>query len=105
MQVKLLFLTDMLRLFQASHDNRRILLQQSVWQDWMLALGYLAPQTSAQHRCQELVYQIFQVLLYHAIKLEWGGWRVWVDTLAIVHSKVSIAFGTSPRSSAVCYFF
>lgn len=29
------------------------------------------------------------MLLHHAIKHEYGGWRVWVDTLAIVHSKVS----------------
>ena len=29
------------------------------------------------------------MLLHHAIKFEYGGWRVWVDTLAIVHSKVS----------------
>jgi hypothetical protein len=28
------------------------------------------------------------MLLHHAIKHEYGGWRVWVDTLAIVHSKV-----------------
>lgn len=28
------------------------------------------------------------MLLHHAIKYEFGGWRVWVDTLAIVHSKV-----------------
>lgn len=36
-----------------------------------------------------MVYAIFRILLYHAIKYEWGGWRVWVDTLAITHSKVS----------------
>ncbi len=31
------------------------------------------------------------MLLHHAIKFEYGGWRVWVDTLAIVHSKVWFA--------------
>lgn len=30
------------------------------------------------------------MLLHHAIKHEYGGWRVWVDTLAIVHSKVKL---------------
>ncbi len=35
-----------------------------------------------------MVYAIFRILLYHAIKYEWGGWRVWVDTLSITHSKV-----------------
>ncbi|MED6293012.1 hypothetical protein CHARACLAT_006445, partial [Characodon lateralis] len=36
-----------------------------------------------------MVYNIFRILLYHAIKYEWGGWRVWVDTLSIAHSKVT----------------
>ena len=35
------------------------------------------------------MYSLFRSLLHHAIKYEYGGWRVWVDTLAIVHSKVS----------------
>ena len=34
------------------------------------------------------VYDMFSILLYHAIRHEYGGWRVWVDTLAIAHSKV-----------------
>ncbi|ETN81401.1 hypothetical protein NECAME_08530 [Necator americanus] len=37
----------------------------------------------------ELVYEMFAILLHHAIRYEYGGWRVWVDTLAIAHSKVS----------------
>jgi len=37
----------------------------------------------------DMVYSLFRMLLHHAIKHEYGGWRVWVDTLAIVHSKVS----------------
>ena len=41
------------------------------------------------------LFYIFRMLLHHAIKFEYGGWRVWVDTLAIVHSKVS-------ESSTVC---
>lgn len=34
-------------------------------------------------------FEKLRMLLHHAIKHEYGGWRVWVDTLAIVHSKVS----------------
>ncbi|XP_078481604.1 neurobeachin isoform X1 [Ciona intestinalis] len=90
MELKVTFLNDLLVLFQMSRDNRRILLQQSVWQDWMLELGHLRPRTVQERDCQELIFSIFKVLLYHAIKLEWGGWRVWVDTLAIVHAKVSL---------------
>lgn len=37
----------------------------------------------------DMIYTIFRMLLHHAIKYEFGGWRVWVDTLAIVHSKVA----------------
>lgn len=69
----------------------RSLLQCSVWQEWMLSLCYFNPQSSDEQKITEMVYAIFRILLYHAIKYEWGGWRVWVDTLAITHSKVSCA--------------
>ncbi|XP_077976450.1 neurobeachin-like isoform X2 [Styela clava] len=89
MTVRILFLNDLMRLFKNNRDNRRTLLQQSVWQDWMLSSSYLHPQTQNERICQQLVFSLFQILLFHAIKLEWGGWRVWVDTVAIVHSKVT----------------
>lgn len=44
---------------------------------------------SDEQKITEMVYAIFRILLYHAVKYEWGGWRVWVDTLSITHSKVS----------------
>merc|ERR1712202_112043 len=43
-----------------------------------------------QDKIQQLVYKLLEMLLFHAVKVEWGGWRVWVDTLAIVHSKISL---------------
>ncbi|XP_012499494.1 PREDICTED: neurobeachin-like [Propithecus coquereli] len=67
----------------------RCLLQCSVWQDWMFSLGYINPKNSEEQKITEMVYNIFRILLYHAIKYEWGGWRVWVDTLSIAHSKVT----------------
>lgn len=67
----------------------RCLLQCSVWQDWMFSLGYINPKSSEEQKITEMVYNIFRILLYHAIKYEWGGWRVWVDTLSIAHSKVT----------------
>lgn len=66
----------------------RSLLQCSVWQEWMLSLCCFNPKTSEEQKITEMVYTIFRILLYHAIKYEWGGWRVWVDTLSITHSKV-----------------
>ncbi|XP_051013134.1 neurobeachin isoform X5 [Acomys russatus] len=89
MEVRRLFLSDMIKLFSNSRENRRCLLQCSVWQDWMFSLGYINPKTSEEQKITEMVYNIFRILLYHAIKYEWGGWRVWVDTLSIAHSKVT----------------
>uniref|UniRef100_A0A8C8A375 Neurobeachin b n=1 Tax=Oryzias sinensis TaxID=183150 RepID=A0A8C8A375_9TELE len=61
----------------------------SVWQDWMFSLCYINPKNSEEQKISDMVYNIFRILLYHAIKYEWGGWRVWVDTLSIAHSKVT----------------
>ncbi|XP_032754257.1 neurobeachin isoform X1 [Rattus rattus] len=55
----------------------------------MFSLGYINPKSSEEQKITEMVYNIFRILLYHAIKYEWGGWRVWVDTLSIAHSKVT----------------
>ncbi|XP_062328262.1 neurobeachin isoform X2 [Osmerus eperlanus] len=89
MEVRRLFLSDMIKLFSSSRENRRCLLQCSVWQDWMFSLGYINPKNPEEQKIAEMVYNIFRILLYHAIKYEWGGWRVWVDTLSIAHSKVT----------------
>nr|XP_020468755.1 neurobeachin-like isoform X3 [Monopterus albus] len=89
MEVRRLFLSDMIKLFSNSRENRRCLLQCSVWQDWMFSLSYINPKNSDEQKITEMVYNIFRILLYHAIKYEWGGWRVWVDTLSIAHSKVT----------------
>uniref|UniRef100_A0A8C5D403 Neurobeachin n=1 Tax=Gadus morhua TaxID=8049 RepID=A0A8C5D403_GADMO len=89
MEVRRLFLSDMIKLFSNSRENRRCLLQCSVWQDWMFSLGYINPKSPEEQKITEMVYNIFRILLYHAIKYEWGGWRVWVDTLSIAHSKVT----------------
>uniref|UniRef100_A0A8C8A3D0 Neurobeachin n=1 Tax=Oryzias sinensis TaxID=183150 RepID=A0A8C8A3D0_9TELE len=89
MEVRRVFLSDMIKLFNNSRENRRSLLQCSVWQDWMLSLCFINPRNSEEQKITEMVYAIFRILLYHAIKYEWGGWRVWVDTLSITHSKVA----------------
>uniref|UniRef100_A0A674D5F9 Neurobeachin n=1 Tax=Salmo trutta TaxID=8032 RepID=A0A674D5F9_SALTR len=89
MEVRRLFLSDMIKLFSNSRENRRCLLQCSVWQDWMFSLGYINPKNPEEQKMMEMVYSLFRILLYHAIKYEWGGWRVWVDTLSIAHSKVT----------------
>lgn len=61
----------------------------SVWQEWLIAMAYIHPKNTEEQKISDMVYSLFRMLLHHAIKYEYGGWRVWVDTLAIVHSKVS----------------
>lgn len=89
MEVKKLFLSDMTVLCNGNRENRRTVLQMSVWQEWLIALAYIHPKNQEEVRISDIVYSLFRMLLHHAIKYEYGGWRVWVDTLAIVHSKVS----------------
>ena len=67
----------------------RTVLQMSVWQDWLFSMAYVYPRNDDEQRITELVMSLFRMLLHHAIKFEYGGWRVWIDTLAILHSKVS----------------
>ncbi|CAI9541959.1 unnamed protein product [Staurois parvus] len=55
----------------------------------MLSLCYFNPKNIEEQKITEMVYAIFRILLYHAVKYEWGGWRVWVDTISITHSKVT----------------
>lgn len=55
-------------------------------------MAYIHPKTLEEQKISDMVYSLFRMLLHHAIKHEYGGWRVWVDTLAIVHSKVTCSF-------------
>merc|ERR1712032_1474526 len=88
-EVKKLFLSDMTLLCNNNRENRRTVLQMSVWQEWLISLAVIHPNSEEEHRISDMVFSLFRMLLHHAIKFEYGGWRVWVDTLAIVHSKVS----------------
>lgn len=90
MEVKRLFLSDMTLLCNSNRENRRTVLQMSVWQEWLIAMAYIHPKSTDEQKISDMVYSLFRMLLHHAIKHEYGGWRVWVDTLAIVHSKVSL---------------
>ncbi|KJH44683.1 hypothetical protein DICVIV_09290 [Dictyocaulus viviparus] len=89
MRVKKLFLLDIINMCRDGKDNRRTILQMSVWQEWLISISYVFPKSEAEVEISELIYEVFSILLQHAIRYEYGGWRVWVDTLAIAHSKVS----------------
>ncbi|CAI5445927.1 unnamed protein product [Caenorhabditis angaria] len=87
--IKKCFLIDIINMCRESKDNRRTILQMSVWQDWLIGLAYVFHTNESQNEVSELVWEAFSILLHHALRHEYGGWRVWVDTLAIAHSKVS----------------
>ena len=83
--IKNLFITDLWKLLVNNRDNRRLVLQMSVWQNWLINLC-----EDNNDLVRDQILAIFRILLYHAIKYEYGGWRVWIDTLAIIHAKVSL---------------
>ncbi|VDO39425.1 unnamed protein product [Haemonchus placei] len=97
MRVKKSFLLDMINMCRDGKDNRRTILQMSVWQEWLISISYVFPKTESE--ITELVYEMFAILLHHAIRYEYGGWRVWVDTLAIAHSKLEKTLATIRVSS------
>uniref|UniRef100_A0A0X3PXG3 Neurobeachin n=1 Tax=Schistocephalus solidus TaxID=70667 RepID=A0A0X3PXG3_SCHSO len=97
LHVRQTFLEHLLSLCINHEENRRAILQMSVWQDWVIGLASLFPTTRQNAFATATVMEILRVLLYHALRYEYGGWRVWIDTLAILHSR--IAFEEYRRSS------
>ncbi|OTF70613.1 hypothetical protein BLA29_011068, partial [Euroglyphus maynei] len=92
-----MFINDLWSLLINNRDNRRFVLQMSVWQNWLINLI-----ENKNELITNQILAIFRILLYHAIKYEYGGWRVWIDTLAIIHAKISYddfteQFGKSSR--------
>ncbi|CAD5217413.1 unnamed protein product [Bursaphelenchus okinawaensis] len=102
MEVKRIYVIDLIKMCKESRENRRIVLQMSVWQEWLISLAYVYPKNDMEATISELVYELFAILLYHAIRLEYGGWRVWVDTLAIAHSKVSMEKNLRKSKEKAC---
>ncbi|CAF4931711.1 unnamed protein product [Rotaria sp. Silwood1] len=87
--IKLRFLDDLILLASASRENRRTILQMSVWQDYLFGLAYVYPTHEIQFEITDRVFDLLKILLHHAIKYEYGGWRVWIDTLSILHGRIT----------------
>ena len=87
--IKKKFLNDLIWLCSSSRDNRRTILQMSVWQEFLIGLAHVYPINNNEIEITDLVFKLFKILLNHATKFEYGGWRVWIDTLSILHSRVS----------------
>ncbi|OAF67284.1 hypothetical protein A3Q56_04940 [Intoshia linei] len=86
LDVVIIFLEDLYRLVVKSGINRRLILQLTVWQNWVYSLSFLRPSCDKENKINELIVDIIIVLLHHALKYENCGWRVWVDTISIIHS-------------------
>lgn len=61
----------------------------SVWQEFLIGMAYVYPIDQEEIELTDLVFKAFKILLHHAVKFEYGGWRVWIDTLSILHSRVA----------------
>lgn len=60
----------------------------SVWQEYLLGLAHVYPSDERQTEITDRVFELLKILLHHAITVEFGGWRVWIDTLSILHGRV-----------------
>ncbi|CAF4789818.1 unnamed protein product [Rotaria sp. Silwood1] len=74
--IKLRFLDDLVLLAFASRENRRTILQMSVWQDYLFGLAYVYPAQEIQFEITDRVFDLLKILLHHTIKYEYGGWRI-----------------------------
>eukprot|EP00795_Rhopilema_esculentum_P000600 gene600-10293_t len=66
------FLSDLVLLLNHSKDNRSHVIR-----------------FTEEARVTDTVFTIIRMLLHYAIQNEKEGWRVWVDTLAILHGRIS----------------
>lgn len=68
--IKDLFINDLWSLLINNRENRRLVLQMSVWQHWLINLI-----ESKNDLITNQILAIFRILLFHAVKHEYGGWR------------------------------
>ncbi|TGZ55258.1 hypothetical protein CRM22_010440 [Opisthorchis felineus] len=83
--IKQTFLRHLIALCGENATNRRTLLQLSLWQDCIFQLTPFYPASENEAVLLACVMKILRVLLFHAIRYERDGWRVWIDTLALLH--------------------
>ncbi|OON20071.1 Beige/BEACH domain protein, partial [Opisthorchis viverrini] len=83
--IKQTFLRHLIALCGENATNRRTLLQLSLWQDCIFQLTPFYPASEDEAVILACVMKILRVLLFHAIRYERDGWRVWIDTLALLH--------------------
>lgn len=60
LEVKKLFLSDMTLLCNVNKENRRTILQMSVWQEWLIAMAYIHPKNTEEQKISDMVYSLFR---------------------------------------------
>lgn len=60
LEVKKLFLSDMTLLCNNNRENRRTVLQMSVWQEWLIAMAYIHPKNGEEQKISDMVYSLFR---------------------------------------------
>ena len=59
-QVKKQFLLDLINMCRDVKENRRTILQMSVWQDWLISLTYIYPTTDSEVLHPLSIYDFFR---------------------------------------------
>lgn len=59
-EVKKLFLSDMTLLCNNNRENRRTVLQMSVWQEWLISLAYIHPKNAEEQKISDMVFALFR---------------------------------------------
>ena len=69
LEVKKLFLSDMTLLCNNNRENRRTVLQMSVWQEWLIAMAYIHPKNSEEQKISDMVYSLFRYVFISILLL------------------------------------
>uniref|UniRef100_A0A1B0GJH6 Neurobeachin n=1 Tax=Lutzomyia longipalpis TaxID=7200 RepID=A0A1B0GJH6_LUTLO len=65
LEVKKLFLSDMTLLCNNNRENRRTVLQMSVWQEWLIAMAYIHPKNGEEQKISDMFKLQFAQMYEH----------------------------------------
>uniref|UniRef100_A0A915DUU0 DUF4704 domain-containing protein n=1 Tax=Ditylenchus dipsaci TaxID=166011 RepID=A0A915DUU0_9BILA len=78
---------DLIRLCKDCRENRRVILQMSVWQEWLISLAYMFLRLKRRRK-----YPVWcTTLFYSALSrypTEYGGWRIAQRFVAFIEAVV-----------------
>nr|CAH8853482.1 unnamed protein product [Trichobilharzia regenti] len=88
LSIKDTFIQHLFAFCAQNPSNKKIILQLSIWQDWLLRLAPLYPNNKMNAKFLVKILRLIRVLLIHGICYEYGSWQVFVDTLALIHLHI-----------------